>query len=159
MQAPRLADKKKSKSFKCRGRLVKRIEAIHRAQELGLPAIARMTDLDELRAMRDSDGTLGGVISDRDQPPWPKEPNQLRQQFLTGAPLLLIVSSIREWGVGFVGVKRKHIPQEDARFDLRKYTPDHGCCPFGHCLTFCGPRGPNAPAGSMRIQVNVVRQS
>jgi len=130
---------------------------MHRVQELGLSAITRMPNLDNFRAMTDSQGTRSSVVSERDQPPGPKKPNQFRQEFLTGASLALIVGSIREWGVSFVRVKRKHIPQEDARFDLGKYAPDHGCGSFGHRLTFGRPGNPNAPACGVRFHVNVVR--
>jgi hypothetical protein len=115
-----------------------------------------MPNLDDFTAMADSQGARSSVVSDCNQPLGPKKPNQFRQELFTGASLALVVSSIREWGICFVGVKRKHIPKEDARFDLGKYAPDHGCGPFGHRLTFGGPGNPNAPACGVRFHVNVV---
>ena len=69
---------------------------MHRVQELGLSAITRMPNLDDFTAMANSQGARSSVVSDRDQPPGPKKPNQFRQELFTGAPL---VSQLRSAGI------------------------------------------------------------
>jgi hypothetical protein len=95
-------------------------------EKRGLPAIAWMPHLYDGGSTGDFAKNLLRVIADRNQLLWPDKPNELVKYLSPDFSLAGIVRPISKWGVGLMGVERKHIPKEDWSRNAFKHLPDDG---------------------------------
>jgi hypothetical protein len=127
-------------------------------KEFGLPAIAWMTNLQDVFGRGNPWQALRCIIAYRNHPLWRQQAHKFCQEFFAGSTFLRVMRSIGKRIARLVGMKRKDIPKEDRNADLLEDAPDDGRCSFGNWSALGWPIELNTPTGCMTRKVDIIRQ-
>lgn len=124
--------------------------------EIALPAVAWMPNMDYLDSSGELMGHVGSVIADGNEAPRPEHPDELGEEFLSKSLLAARMRSVGEGLVCLMWVKGEHVPEKDGHGYLGEHSPDDRSGPLGNDRARCRSLNAKIPPDSMGTQMNVI---
>jgi hypothetical protein len=128
--------------------------------ELCLSSVARVPHANHRYSIRDAMGRSGSVIADGDDAGRLQQDNELLEQFLAGSPFVRVVLAVGKWLSGFMRMKGKDVPEEDASVDVFQHAPYDRRSSFGYSASYRGPLCDqiDIPALGVLVHVNIISE-
>jgi hypothetical protein len=102
----------------------------------------------------------GSIVANGDNARRLQQDNELLEQFFAGSPFLRVVLAVSKRISGFMRVKGKDVPEEDASINVFQHAPYDRGGSFGHSTAYRRPFGDlvEIPTPSVLAYVKVVGQ-
>ena len=105
-------------------------------------------------------GRSGGIVADGDDARRLQQDNELLEQFFACSPFLRVVLAVSKRISGFMRMKGKDVPKEDASINVFQHAPYDRRSSLGYSASYRGPLCDQIeiPALSVLAHVHVISQ-